>query len=64
VSASAVWLLARNLPPFHADPIVFGDHEATEPPYGLLGPVRECRAHEVKWRGDAPCWLCEAVERG
>ena len=58
MTASAVFYLAHHLPPFSADPRVFGDWEATEPPRGLQGVLRECREHEVTWRGEEPCWEC------
>jgi hypothetical protein len=57
-SSSAVYYRAANLPPFRPDLLVFGDHEASEPPRGLQPPLRQCRVHEVTWRGDAPCWEC------
>ena len=61
MSASAVYYLAERLPPFTADPRVFGDWELEGPQPYAYGIKRECRVHEVTWRGDAPCWLCEAA---
>jgi hypothetical protein len=58
--ASAVWLRAEWVPPFTPDLRVFGDYPASEPPRVLQGPLRQCRVHDVTWRGDSPCWLCEA----
>ena len=56
------WLMAEHVPPFTADALVFGQRDPSGPQFGgMLGPLRDCRVHEVTWRGPVPCWLCEAA---
>ena len=54
-------IAAPPAPPWQADVTVFGDWGPQGPaPYGT-GIKRDCRVHDLAWRGDAPCWLCEAA---
>ena len=59
----SIWYLADRLPPFRADPLVFGERDPSGPKAGPLGPLRQCAVHEVTWRSfdDTACWLCEAA---
>ena len=54
-----VYYLAEHLPPFHADPMVFGDWAPDQEPVYRLRAVWHCGEHlGITWRGDGPCWLC------
>lgn len=55
----------ENLMPYGPDPAVFGRPKPPLEREVLGGPLmRTCRACQVQWAGDGPCWCCGQQQGG